>query len=314
LEKRAQADRDGWHLVQNFKLHLHPEALRSNSPFELPKLPPKTTIDQILADWFRYILNCTRQFFCNRESEGEKYWNQLESTIEYAIVHPNAWEHPQQYRLRQAMVAAGLVPRAQAQTRVRFVTEAEASVHFIMVDGNFKARLEPKTEFIVCNAGGSTVDIASYIVQSTNPTVNLREQRTSCSIQAGSILVNETANQFLKEQLSTVSSGETLEAFLEEALDDFDAEAKRTFCNHGQSSIKVGRRNLNYPSINLHAGNMILNNSQMERFLSPGSQTLFRVSSNKSIDLQFSALCLLEDSQIRHTSAIGLQRLSKMSL
>jgi hypothetical protein len=50
--------------------------------------------------------------------------------MEVIIAHPNGWGIREQTFLRSAAVAAGFSTTDQASTKVRFVSEAEASVHF----------------------------------------------------------------------------------------------------------------------------------------------------------------------------------------
>jgi hypothetical protein len=50
--------------------------------------------------------------------------------MEVIIAHPNGWGIREQAFLRSVAVAAGFSTTDQAPTKVRFVTEAEASVHF----------------------------------------------------------------------------------------------------------------------------------------------------------------------------------------
>ena len=67
--------------------------------------------------------------------------------IEYAdfvIAHPNGWGLKEQSVLRRAAIQADLVRPSDADTRIHFVTEAEASVHFCVVNAHlatFKVRV-----------------------------------------------------------------------------------------------------------------------------------------------------------------------------
>lgn len=38
-------------------------------------------------------------------------WASIENSIEFVVSHPNGWEGLQQQRYRQAIEAAGLIPR-----------------------------------------------------------------------------------------------------------------------------------------------------------------------------------------------------------
>lgn len=138
-----QAEDYGWHLAKHFKLHLHPNPMRSGEQLQLDPLPPNVTIDQIYADFMGYLFGVTRRFFMERILDGENTWTSLEDTIEFVIAHPNGWDVGQQSILLYAAVAADLVPSLYvAQERIHFVSEAEASVHYVLVHADLESRLK----------------------------------------------------------------------------------------------------------------------------------------------------------------------------
>jgi hypothetical protein len=111
-------------------------------------LPPLVTVEQIYADLLGYILRHTQVYFEDKEFEmegGMQIWRKLQNQnrIHYVICHPNGWGTQEQTLLRQAAVRAGLVPiPALASEIIQFVTEAEASVHFVMLHADLQSRLQ----------------------------------------------------------------------------------------------------------------------------------------------------------------------------
>jgi hypothetical protein len=89
-------------------------------------------LSQIYADFLRYLLQHTQQFFKERILDGRNIWQTYRPDMEVIIAHPNGWGIREQTFLRTAAVMAGLTSTAQASNNVHFVTEAEASVHFCM--------------------------------------------------------------------------------------------------------------------------------------------------------------------------------------
>ena len=53
--------------------------------------------------------------------------------MDVVIAHPNGWGLKEQDFLRKAAVAAGYATSQNAQSQIKFVTEAEASVHFCIL-------------------------------------------------------------------------------------------------------------------------------------------------------------------------------------
>jgi len=110
------------------------------SPSELPvavvdqmstKFPKGKTIIDILADFMRYLFDSAKALFKSSEPNGELRWDSISESIELVLTHPNGWGGPQQTRLRNAAVKAGIVPDTPAgRASVHFVTEGEASFSF----------------------------------------------------------------------------------------------------------------------------------------------------------------------------------------
>ena len=98
-----------------------------------PDLPPGVSLRQIYSDFLGYLLKHTRAFFEDRILDGKQIWERYSPTMEVVIAHPNGWGTHEQSILRRAAVIGGLVDRRDADERIRFVTEAEASVHFVML-------------------------------------------------------------------------------------------------------------------------------------------------------------------------------------
>jgi hypothetical protein len=76
------------------------------------------------------MLDHTRDFFEQRRGVGK--WEELKPLMTLVIAHPNGWGLREQERLRSAVVMAEVMTAVDARRRVRFVSEAEASVHYIL--------------------------------------------------------------------------------------------------------------------------------------------------------------------------------------
>jgi hypothetical protein len=100
-------------------------------------------------------------------------------TIILAI--PNGWDIREQDTLRKAAIRASLVTEENAGQLVQFVTESEASVHYVL-DKEILKWLKKGTVFAVTDCGGSTADTAVYRCISTNP-LHLEEACPSECVQ-----------------------------------------------------------------------------------------------------------------------------------
>lgn len=120
-----------------FKLHLRPNPQSTlDISKQLPPLPPNKTVVQVFADFLRYLFQCVESYIQQTHANGHVLWASVEHDIDYVLSHPNGWEGFQQAQMRRAAVLAGLIPDdATGHSRISFVTEGEASLHFSMENG-----------------------------------------------------------------------------------------------------------------------------------------------------------------------------------
>ncbi|KAJ1303449.1 hypothetical protein OPQ81_011638 [Rhizoctonia solani] len=242
-----QAEDNGWFLAKHFKLHLHPNDMRTKHEIKLDDLPPGVSFGQIYSDFLGYLLQHTRSYFEDRILDGKQIWERYSPTMEVVIAHPNGWGIREQTFLRSAAVAAGFTTTDKASSKVRFVTEAEASVHFCIYHTNLGDVLQPGTNFAVCDAGGSTVDTTLYSVVSTRPVLKLKEKRASACVQAGAIFVDFEVEKFLHKSLTNAELN----------ADDVADYTK---------SIAVAHTRFNNASIRARRGRMTLSGSTIKGF------------------------------------------------
>lgn len=121
-----------------FKLRLRPKDIKFDfNNADLGPLPLGKTIDDILADFYAYLLNCCEYFIKEVHPTYASSWDNLSKTAEFVLCHPNGWQGAQQNRMRQAAVKASLVPdSAEGHDRIRFVTEGEASLHYCIEENH----------------------------------------------------------------------------------------------------------------------------------------------------------------------------------
>lgn len=121
--------------------------MRPNPNASYIALPPGVSLRQVYADFLGYLLQHTKSFFEDRILDGKQIWMRYQPKMEVVIAHPNGWGIREQTFLREAAVEAGFADRASAPTKIRFVTEAEASVHFCIYHTNLGERLKVFQDF-----------------------------------------------------------------------------------------------------------------------------------------------------------------------
>jgi hypothetical protein len=91
---------------------------------------------EVFGDFLRYLLECASSYIQDAHVNGPDLWNSVKSHMDFVLSHPNGWEGTQQSEMRRAAVLAGLVPDdANGHSRLSFVTEGEASLHFFVQSG-----------------------------------------------------------------------------------------------------------------------------------------------------------------------------------
>lgn len=166
-----------------FKLHLHPPTMKvSNAQtFEIPSLPVEVTIERVYVDILRYLMENTQRFYETFTPGGEEIWARLRATAVIVLAIPNGWSFKEQEVLRRAAIKASLVTEEGARRLLRFVTEAEASVHYALANQRVDW-LKRGGMFAVIDCGGFTVDTTVYRCATLNP-LSLKETCPSECVQ-----------------------------------------------------------------------------------------------------------------------------------
>ena len=121
------------------------------------------------------------------------------------------------------------------ESRLRFVTEGEASVHYALEYTQSDQWLRKGVVFAVVDAGGSTVDSTLYECKETNPKLILEEVCASECVQAGSVFIDRAAQHMLKAKLQGSRFGD--DVCIQRILGEFERKTKRKFDGTQVSSI-----------------------------------------------------------------------------
>ncbi|CUA72499.1 Heat shock 70 kDa protein 12B [Homo sapiens] [Rhizoctonia solani] len=261
-----QAEDNDWMLARYFKLHLHPSDMQARHELKLDPLPQGVSLRQIYSDFLGYLLKHTKSYFEDRILDGKNIWERY--SPEVVIAHPNGWGIREQAFLRSAAVAAGFATAEEALSKIRFVTEAEASVHFCIHHTNMGSVLRPRMNFAVCDAGGSTVDTTIYGITSCRPVLKLEEKRASACVQAGAIFVDFEAEKYLRRTFSGAGlSSEDVVEYSKAGVKDFENFAKRAFRDETtEQSVGVAHTRFNNSAIRARRGRMTISGSTIKGF------------------------------------------------
>ena len=263
------AEDEDWQKVEWWKLHLRPKNMPSSevTDADLPPLPFGKTAVEVLADFMRYLFECTRSYIEEVHANGPELWSSLEDKIDFVLSHPNGWEGPQQAQIRRAAVLAGLVGSGpQEQSRIQLVTEGEASLHFCLNSNLATSAFQDNQGVIIVDAGGGTIDTSAYYMRD-NLTTFEEIAPADCRLN-GSALITRRAEVFLREKLQGSKFGG--EADVKEMKEIFDKTTKLRFNNPAEPSyIKFGTIRDKEPEFNIRSGQLKLPGTDVAKLFEP---------------------------------------------
>jgi len=99
-----------------------------------PDLPKGKSLQDIFADFIRYLFDSAKAYIQECEQMGELLWESLEHNIDLILTHPNGWEGREQEFLRKSVVRASVFTEKEALSRVSFITEGEANFNFCVAN------------------------------------------------------------------------------------------------------------------------------------------------------------------------------------
>ncbi|KAK0212128.1 hypothetical protein DFS33DRAFT_1369960 [Desarmillaria ectypa] len=123
------AEDNGW-----LKFSLPPSTASNEMTQAILSLPDGMDVVAAFADFYAYLFDCTKTFILDTHQNAASIWKSLS----------------QQSKMREAAIDAGLIPDDDGgHSRVRFVTEGEASLHFCINQGDEEG-------VVIVDAGGGT--------------------------------------------------------------------------------------------------------------------------------------------------------------
>ncbi|KAG8813629.1 hypothetical protein FRC17_001476 [Serendipita sp. 399] len=266
-EAREHLDSDEYQIARWFKLHLHPESMKSShrsagrDELEIPSPPPGVSLPQVYADFIQYLYKGTKDFFVNNTPNGQRIWSRLEGTMPMIFCTPNGWDISEHDFLTQAAIRAGIVDPSKAAERLWFITEGEASVHYSLAHTQTAEWLKGETIFAVTDADGSTVDSTLYRCRGKRPLV-LEEVCASACVQAGGVYVDRAIEGLLKQRLADTNYRDTETISL--MTQQFEQKTKRTFDGSQLSNvIQFGTPRDNDKEHNIAKGKLTLNRDEV---------------------------------------------------
>lgn len=117
--------------------------------------------------------------------------------IEFVITTPAVWSDLAQAKTRSCAQKAGM----GAGAKLHIISEPEAAAMYAL-DAMDPHNIKVGDTFVLCDAGGGTVDLISYKVSALKPILKISEAAPGSGSACGSTFLNRIFHKFLKDKLS----------------------------------------------------------------------------------------------------------------
>lgn len=203
LEAKNAGPMAGTTKCEWFKLFLEPRALRDESAIDprLPEIPLGKQALDLIVDF----LACMWEYAKDQMTRDLGLVADL-NTADVWLTVPAAWDAKGCEIMREAAIAAGLVASSRGdddswRDRLKIITEPEAAaVHCVKLSNLH--HLKSSQNFMVCDAGGGTVDLAVYKIIGELANLEIAEICARSGANCGSIFLDLRFRELVKTLLS----------------------------------------------------------------------------------------------------------------
>ncbi|KAK0616626.1 hypothetical protein B0T14DRAFT_433509 [Immersiella caudata] len=180
----------------------------------------KTAVD-LVADYLRLLWEHTVSHIKKEHRESV-----VESMPFHVVITvPAIWKDYARDAMRKAATKAGILEdRVAGPTTLSFAPEPEAAALSTLCETD--RNIKPHEVFVVCDAGGGTVDLISYQIDSVNPVI-MHESAEGTGGLCGGIFIDEAYKDMFQHRLGDACS--LSEKGINQMMKDWEREIKSDF-------------------------------------------------------------------------------------
>ncbi|KAM0341281.1 hypothetical protein ACHAPQ_000670 [Fusarium lateritium] len=158
------------------------------------------------------------------------------SRFHVVVTLPAIWPPYAQQRMKQAARVSGILDaRSCGETTLRFISEPEAAALATIKDLSKRSTIKVGDTMVICDAGGGTVDLISYVVESTAPFV-VKECVKGDGGLCGGVFLDERFLKLIKGKLAPGSWSSVSRAEEKKFLNDsWEHGIKPQFSNQNRT-------------------------------------------------------------------------------
>ncbi|KAK3343599.1 hypothetical protein B0T25DRAFT_302302 [Lasiosphaeria hispida] len=207
-------------IIEWFKLDLDPSLESMGSAVANAAARGGRGVDQLVTDYMSALGD--HLMYTLREKLGEGV---VKSTpLEFIVTVPAIWSDLAKDKTKQAcQLANGL---SATKVPIHLISEPEAAAIYAL-HGLDPHGLKIGDSFVICDAGGGTVDLISYTITNLKPILEVQEATPGTGALCGSTFLNMRFGKFLKAKLGREEGFD--DEVLAEAMERFEKIVKRQF-------------------------------------------------------------------------------------
>ncbi|KAL1923420.1 uncharacterized protein VTP21DRAFT_8400 [Calcarisporiella thermophila] len=204
-------------MLRKFKLYL-------DENLHLPPLPNHLSVVDVISDYLgafhSYVLGELRKSFGAYDNKH----------FRYCLTVPAMWSDRAKAAMRLAAIRAGLVGPHDHPDRLLLISEPEAAALYCEKKCE-QFNLQPGNRFMICDAGGGTVDLVVFEIEEQFGVRSLKEITKGHGSSCGSTFLDENMRRLLESKLArlgrlpTMVFEQLMQRFVDDVKPNFDGQS-----------------------------------------------------------------------------------------
>ncbi|KAG2229082.1 hypothetical protein INT48_005351 [Thamnidium elegans] len=208
----------------------------NNLYVDIPTLPLGFNITKVIADYLRELYYHTYNILCNVKGKTMD-----KSKVRFCLTVPAVWTEKAKIIMRDAAIEANIIDANDHQDRLLLVGEPEAAALYCNTMLN-QYNLKHGATFLICDAGGGTVDLVVYRINDNEDQKYLIEVAAGDGGLCGSVNLDQRFKLYVTEQVKNLTGIKLTENELEIIVKDFITTHKENVTYPKDYATELGRR------------------------------------------------------------------------
>ncbi|KAI9277780.1 hypothetical protein BY458DRAFT_538829 [Sporodiniella umbellata] len=263
--KPSKSDNGNILIIQQFKIYLDENPKKPFAP-----LPLNLTATDIISDYLQKLYTYVKTYMSQKGFSRD-----FDTKARFCLTVPAMWSDKAKQAMRQAAINAGIISSSDHRDRLMLISEPEAAALYCEKTCD-KFDMKSGEEFMICDAGGGTVDLIVFKVERDKDGKEVfRESTRGLGETCGSMFIDMHFRKLLKKRLKKMirpsPNGKVIipEGPFEHMVDVFVDSSKPLFDNTDDvyCSVPMGFDLLqtSNPALGLDEGTITFTKEEIQR-------------------------------------------------